>query len=234
MDQIERIEAAFKRRYQRKKLLNLAICTVIVALGVSSVVYIWRFDGDGLLTFRWMTVDGTIFTTFISACYLIVGVLELAKYTELTSRAVYFMRLASAVAESLIMTVVLVSQLPFFPEHMHIFRYDMFNMHLLIPVLTVASFIVNDSPVGRLKPAKLLHGTWFITLYACVIVSLIRMQVVPAKKIPYFFLDFDSMSAPQIAGVFAFIYALGFFLSWALYRWNKKLSWLWFRGVTDV
>ena len=229
---LEIIESAFKIRYQQKKIINLAICALIVVLGVTSVIYIWNYDGDGLLTFRWLTVDGTIYTTVISACCLIVGILEMAKYTELTSRAVYYMRLSSAVAESLIMIVVLVSQLPFFPEHMHIFRYDMFNMHLLIPVLTVVSFIMNDSPIGKLKPVQLLQGTWFISCYACVILSLIRSQVVPAKKIPYFFLDFDNMSLLQIIGTFVFIYALGYFLSWLLYRWNKKLSWIWFRGVT--
>ena len=120
-DRIERIEQRFKRRYRQKKLTNLLISAVIVLLGITSVLYIWNYDRDGVLTFRWMTVDGTIFTTVIAFFYIAVNLLEITRYTELTSRLAYFMRLASAVAESLIMAVVLLSQLPVFPQHMHIF-----------------------------------------------------------------------------------------------------------------
>ena len=230
-DRIERIEQRFKRRYRQKKLTNLLISAVIVLLGITSVLYIWNYDRDGVLTFRWMTVDGTIFTTVIAFFYIAVNLLEITRYTELTSRLAYFMRLASAVAESLIMAVVLLSQLPVFPQHMHIFRFDMFQMHISIPILTVASFALNDSPIGKLKPLKLFHGTWFVTLYAAVILTLILTEAIPREMIPYAFLDVAHLPALAVLVSFAAVYGMSWLFSLLLSRWNRKLSWLWFKGV---
>ena len=64
-----------------------------------------------------MTVDGTLFTTFGAIVYIAVNLVELLRKTELTRVSAYYIRLSSAVAESVILSVVLVSQLPFFPEH---------------------------------------------------------------------------------------------------------------------
>ncbi len=233
-NRIERIELRFKRRYRIKKLVNLLISILIAVSGVISVLFIWNYDGEKLLTFRWMTVDGTIFTTAAAAFYVVVSILEMARYTELTSRSVYFARLASAVAEGLIVIVVLLSQLPFSPEHMHIFRFDMFQMHILIPVLTILSFILNDSPIGRLSFRQKLRGTWFITLYAAVILTLILTGIIPAGQIPYFFLDVAHMPDLAFIGCFLFIYSVAFLLSHCLSSWNRKLSWLWFWGVASA
>ena len=230
-DRIERIEQSFKRRYRIKKLVNLLLSALIAVSGILSVLFIWSYDRDGLLTFRWMTVDGTIFTTAAAMFYVVASILEMARYTELTSRPVYFARLASAVAEGLIVIVVLLSQLPFSPEHMHIFRFDMFQMHIVIPVLTILSFILNDSPIGKLSFRQKLQGTWFITLYAAVILTLILTGIIPAEQIPYFFLDVAHMPVLAFIGCFVFIYAVAILLSHCLSKWNRKLSWLWFRGV---
>ena len=231
LDRITRIEQSFKRRYRIKKLVNLLISALIAVSGILSVLFIWNYDREGLLTFRWMTVDGTIFTTAASLFYVVVSLLEMARYTELTSRTVYFARLASAVAEGLIVIVVLLSQLPFSPEHMHIVRFDMFQMHIVIPVLTILSFILNDSPIGKLSFRQKLQGTWFITLYAAVILTLILTGIIPAEQIPYFFLDVAHMPVLAFIGCFVFIYFVAILLSHCLSNWNRKLSWLWFRGV---
>jgi len=232
-NRLEQIERDFRRRYRKKKALNLIISAAIFVLGLSSVIYIWNYDGDGLMTFRWMTVDGTIFTSAISLIYVVVNLIEMIRYTELTSRAIYYMRLAAAAAETLIMVVVLISQLPFSPQHMHLFRYDMFNMHLLIPVLTVASFVTNDSPIGKIKPVMCFHGTWFVTLYATVVLTLILTGVVPRDMIPYAFMDVKNMSFIVIASCLLFVYSAGFLFSLTAYYLNRKLSWLWFRGVAS-
>ena len=60
-DKIERIERMFRRRYRMKKAVNILISALIVVLGITSLVFIWNCDGDGIMTFRWMTVDGTVF-----------------------------------------------------------------------------------------------------------------------------------------------------------------------------
>ncbi|MBQ6575208.1 MAG: hypothetical protein IJL90_03785 [Lachnospiraceae bacterium] len=221
---IDLIEKRFEQRYKTKKKLNLVICAVIALLGTASVMFIFDFDNDGLYTFRWMTVDGTLYTTIISYICFFVNIVEIRKYTELTSRAVYYMRLSSAVAEGLIITVVLISQLPFTDEHMHIFRFDMFNMHILIPLLTILSFIMNDSPIGFINRIKRLNGTWFITVYAVVIVSFILGGKISDDMIPYEFLDIVNMSAGEIIGCLLVIYTIGYCFSNLLYRLNKKIS----------
>ena len=64
IEKIERIEQLFKRRYRIKKLVNLLISIVIVILGVLSVIYIWKFDREGVLIYdsrnqvRVFKVDG--------------------------------------------------------------------------------------------------------------------------------------------------------------------------------
>lgn len=201
-------------------------------LGILSLVFIWNFDKEGLLTFRWLTVDGTVFTTVISLVFVVVSILEIMRYTELTSRSVYYLRLASAVTESLIILVVLLSQLPVSAEHLHIFRFDMFNMHILIPVLTVASFLLNDSPIGKLKVRQLLNGVLFIILYAVVILSLIISGIIPVEQIPYFFLDIVHLPRLKFISYFVFLFGLSFLLSFILSRWNRKLSWIWFKGIS--
>ncbi len=51
-DRIARIERLFRRRHCIKKTVNLVISILIVVLGVTSFVYIWNCDGDGIMTFR--------------------------------------------------------------------------------------------------------------------------------------------------------------------------------------
>lgn len=221
---IDLIADKFEQRFKTKKKLNSLICLIIAVLGTTSVMFIFDYDNDGLYTFRWMTVDGTLFTTFIAYICLIVNIVEIRKYTELTSVAVYYMRLSSAVAEGLILTVVLISQLPFTDDHMHIFRYDMFNMHILIPLLTILSFVMNDSPIGFISYLKRLNGTWFITTYAIVIVSFIVAGKIPDQMIPYEFLDILHMSALEIIVCLLVIYSIGYFFSNLLYRLNKNIS----------
>lgn len=232
-DLIELIEIGFRRRFKIKKLVNLIVCAVIAVLGITSFLYIWNYDGDGILTFRWMTVDGTVFSTVIAIVYCVASVLEMTKYTEITFNFVYYLRLASAVAEGLIIVVVLLSQLPFSPQHMHILRYDMFNMHIVIPILTVASFVFNDSPMGKLKARKILHGMWFVTLYAATVVMLIITKTIPEDMVPYAFMDVLNMPALAIILSAVFIYGLSFLLSFFFYRLNKKLSWIWFRKIAS-
>ena len=232
-DRITLIEEAFKRRYMNKKLLNLAVCGLIAVLGITSFIYIWTHDREGALVFRWLTVDGTLFTTAIAVFYVAVGIMEISRYTELTSRVVYFTRLSSAVAECIILIVVLISQLPIFSEHMHIFRYDMFNMHILIPILTVASFIMNDSPIGKLSVIQKFRGTWFVTVYAAVVISLIVSDVIRTEQIPYFFMDVKHLPPLSLLGYILFIYCLGYLLSHSLSTLNRKLSWLWFKNIAS-
>lgn len=227
----EALERDYLSRFRKKKRVNIAICSLIFVLGVLSVIFIFKFDKEGIMTFRWLTVDGTIFTTVGALIYIVVNLIEMYGKTEVTYISAYYVRLSCAVAEALIMTVVLMSQLPVFDQHMHILRFDMFNMHILIPVLTISSFVLNDAPIGKIKPFYRFRGTWFVTFYAVTIITLILTDTITGSMIPYFFLDFDNMSLSLILITFVVIYGSAYLLSWGISELNRKLSWRWFKNV---
>ena len=99
---------------------------------------------------------------------------------------------------------------------MIIMRYDMFCMHVLIPVLAIASFVINDSPLGKLSFGETMIGTAFVT----------------GEYIPYFFLDFRHLGSLSILVFSLLIYATGYSLSLLLSFLNRKLYWRWFRNLT--
>ena len=99
---------------------------------------------------------------------------------------------------------------------MIIMRYDMFCMHVLISVLAIASFVINDSPLGKLSFGETMIGTVFVK----------------GEYIPYFFLDFRHLGSLSILVFSLLIYATGYSLSLLLSFLNRKLYWCWFRNLT--
>ncbi|MBR1407416.1 MAG: hypothetical protein IJ573_00785 [Clostridia bacterium] len=237
MNQTERydaIQSAFDARYRRKKLTNLAVSAVIAVLGITSFLYGLTLESIRTI-FRWMTVDGTVFTTIGSIVCIAVNLVEIARQTEVTRRPVYFIRLSCAVAESVIFIVVVFSQLPFFAQHLPVFdRYDSFVMHVVIPILGVSSFLLNDSPIGRLTPAELWHGTAFVSCYAATVLILIAAGMLPSHLIPYFFLDYRQNGLGLFLVAFAFIYLWALLMARRLSEWNRRLSWLWFKDIARI
>lgn len=229
LEKLEKLENYFDWRYREKKILNLFVGAMIIVMCVFALIYMANIDREGLLMLRWMTVDGTLFTLILTLFFFVVNIVELSRNTELTRRAVYFTRLSSAVAESVIIIVVLISQLPVFPMHMHIARPDMFFMHIAIPLLVIASFTMNDSPLGKLSRKEIFYGTSFVTFYAVIVLSLIGSGVIKREYIPYGFLDIKAMSIPVIIATVASFYVMGYALSAWLSETNRKLYWRWFR-----
>ncbi len=226
-DRIEKLAEYLEKRYIQKKLLNLFLGALITLLCVFALIYMENIDREGILILRWMTVDGTLFTLILTVFFFAVNIIELRKNTELTRRAVYFARLSSAVAEAVIIIVVLQSQLTDSP--MHVFRPDMFCMHIIIPLLVIASFTMNDSPLGKLKKREILYGTSFVTFYAVIILTLIGSGVIRGEYIPYSFLDIRSMSLSSFAAIAALFYVMGYALSALLSVLNRKVYWGWYR-----
>ncbi|MDO5702793.1 MAG: hypothetical protein Q4G47_05515, partial [Lachnospiraceae bacterium] len=177
------------------------------------------------------TVCATVLTTLTSAILILANLQELWLGSEISDRFLYFFRLSSAVTEFIIIMIVLIGFLPFFSDHPVIARYDMLNMHLLIPLLTIGTFIFIDSAIGKVPPWKLIFGLVIITMYAVFILTLILTNVIPESKIPYSFLDVRNQPfwLPLLA--FIVVYGIGYLLSWVFYKLNLKLSWLWYRGI---
>lgn len=229
LKKLEKLEKNFDRRYRKKKVLNLIVGTLIIAMCVFALIRMAGIDREGLLMLRWMTVDGTLFTLMLTIFFFIVNIVELRRNTEMTRRAIYFTRLSSAVAESMIFITVLISQLPVFPMHLHLTRPDMFCMHIAIPILVIVSFTMNDSPLGKLTRIETFYGTSYVTFYAVIILSLIGSGVIKREDIPYGFLDIKAMSIPLIIATIAVFYVMGYTLSSSLSKMNRKLYWTWFK-----
>jgi len=215
----------FNAKYRRKKIINIIISAATMLMGVFAVVYIFRHDAEGVYSFRWLTVDGTIFTTVLTAIAVIVNIIEFKQYTELTKTFVYLIRLSSAVTEGIIFLVVMISQLPFFEDHMHILRPDMLFMHIIIPVLTIVSFIYNDSPIGKFHFRMVFAGNAFALLYAVIVVSLIATGLISREMVPYFFLDIRQTSIIFVLGSALIIFCIGTVLCYVLVELNRRVYW---------
>ena len=215
----------FNAKYRRKKIINIIISAATVLMGIFAVVFIFRHDAEGLYSFRWLTVDGTIFTTVLTATAVVVNIIEFKDYTELTKTFVYLIRLSSAVTEGIIFLVVMISQLPFFEDHMHLLRPDMLFMHVLIPILTIASFIYNDSPIGKFRFKLVFAGNAFALLYAATVVTLIATGLIYTEMVPYFFLDVRQTSIALVLASAFVIFCIGTVLCYILVELNRRIYW---------
>ena len=215
----------FNAKYRRKKIINIIISIATVLMGIFSVHFIFMHDADGVFTFRWLTVDGTIFATVLTAIAVVVNIVEFEKYTELTKSFIYLIRLSSAVTEGIIFIVVMISQLPFFKDHMTIFTPENMLMHVLIPILTIVSFIYNDSPIGKFRFRWIFAANAYAFLYAIVVVILIAKGHISQDLVPYFFLDIRSTGVAFVLGIAAIIFCIGMGLSYLFVELNRKVYW---------
>ena len=231
---VDRIEQEMKRRNHIRKKLNIVLCLITVLLGTTATIFKVRYEGGFITCFREMTVCSTVLTTATSTAMIVLNLYEIWLGSEISCRIPYFFRLSSAVTEFIVIITVLIGFLPFFSDHPVIARYDMFNMHILIPLLTICSFIFNDSAIGKVSARELMYGLIIITIYAVFILTLILTNVIPEKKIPYSFLDVRNQPLWYPVLAFVSIYGNGYLLSWVFYKLNLKLSWQWYHDVAKV
>ena len=228
---LDRVEKALNRSLLRKNSVNICVSALIVILGVSSFLYGLTLE-PSVTIFRFLTVDGTLFTTVGALCCIVINLVEILRMEDVSSTAAFYIRFSMAVAESVIFIVVAFSQLPFFDQHLPVFdRYDSFVMHAVIPVLGVGSFLFNDSPIGRLSHWERMAGASYVTVYAVIIVTLISTERLPSELIPYFFLDYRNNGFGVFALAFVFVYGVAYLMGWGLSEWNMKCSWVWFRDL---
>ena len=231
-DSLVLIQASLRKRNAQKKAINILACIAITFLGITATIYKVRYEGGFWTCFREMTVCATVLTSLTSAALVILNLYEMKIGSEQTFCQLYYWRLSSAVTEMMVLLIVLIGYLPFFSDHPVIGRYDMINMHVIIPLLTIGSFVLNDSPVGKLSPRKRLGGLNIITVYTVFILTLIITNIIPDNKIPYSFLDIRHQPFWYVLLAFVVVYGGGYLLSWLFYRLNLKLSWIWYSNVT--
>ena len=224
----ELIYDKFDRRFKLKKTVNLIISVIIFLLGIVPMYLVFAFK-EGIYALRFLTVNGTLFTMLGAFVFIFINLYEIISGKEMTRIWMYFLRLSCAVSESVIMIVVLIGFL--IGDRYPLDEWDEMITHGIMPVLVVLSFITNDSPIGKVTPLKRLNGTWFITVYGVVVISLFACKVIPMDMIPYPFLDPNVLPPVLIVGSVVLIYLIAFLVATLLYRLNRKLSWLWFRGA---
>ena len=228
-------EQRFMRRYKIKKVVNAIVSFLIVFCGVSAVLYsVFVFHNNLFNRMRYMTFDGTLFTTLISLISGFVFIDEARKDTEVTNRKVYFLRLSSAVTEFVIFIVVMFGLTPLVPDNPDVTSYTGIMMHLVIPFLMLLSFMFNDAPIGRLKPLEPFFGTTYITIYALIMLVLFGLRILPSRLAPYSFLDFDNTGWGFKLMCLAGIYIVGYTIAVILAFLNSKLSWIWFYDLNET
>lgn len=229
---IEEIRLRFRRRYILKKTVNLVMSSFITFCGVTSILYSIYIHGSSLVDrLRYMTFDGTIYTTIISAIFTVICIVEAVYEVENTSRFVYFIRLSSAVTEFIIFAVVMFGLTSFVPDQPDIVTYTGFIMHIIIPIATLLCFVFNDAPIGKVKWHEPFQGTWYITVYAVIMVIVFATGILPPEKAPYSFLDFKNSPLWFILACGIAIYVVGYLIGILLIRLNNRLSWSWFYGL---
>lgn len=217
-------------RFKYKKQLNILIGFTISVLGLCSffISVVRDMNWDFLSDFRFMTINGTVFTSIISLITAFISLAEIIKGEDIKLEKFYFLRLTSVVTESIIAFVILMSLFPFVPDKPDILKYDSFNMHVIIPALTIISFLIAEPPSEKIKPLMRLNGSALITIYAVIIISLILWGVIPQKDIPYSFLEVNTRPLWYVLLAGVIIYAGAYFLSWGYIELNKRVSKRWY------
>ena len=217
-------------RFKYKKQLNILISLTISVLGFCSffISVVRDMNWDFLSDFRFMTINGTVFTSIISLITAVISLVEIIKGEDIKLEKFYFLRLTSVVTESIIAIVILMSLFPFIPDKPNILKYDSFNMHVIIPILTIVSFLIAEPPSDKIKPIMRFNGSALITIYSVIIVSLILWGVIPQSEIPYSFLEVNTRPLWYILLAGVIIYAGAYFLSWGYIELNKKISKSWY------
>ena len=217
-------------RFKYKKQLNILISLTISVLGFCSffISVVRDMNWDFLSDFRFMTINGTVFTSIISLITAVISLAEIIKGEDIKLEKFYFLRLTSVVTESIIAIVILMSLFPFIPDKSNILKYDSFNMHVIIPILTIVSFLIAEPPSDKIKPIMRFNGSALITIYSVIIVSLILWGVIPQSEIPYSFLEVNTRPLWYILLAGVIIYAGAYFLSWGYIELNKKISKSWY------
>ena len=226
---LDLIDERITERLRLKKKVNLVISVIIAVLGILTM-YMAFIVEVGISSFRYLTINGTIFTTIGSLVFIIANIYEYVTKKEVTNVFVYYVRLSCAVTETVIMLVILITWI--MGDVSGLNKWNLVIMHVVIPVLTVSSFITNDAPIGRIPPLKRFYCTAFITVYLIVILCLFCSGTLSMDMIPYSFIDWRTVPVWLIVCYAAVVYIIAFVIATILYLLNRKVSWLWFRKLT--
>lgn len=211
--------------FRVRALLSLLCCIAILLCGIPSLQWKIAYEHSaGLMATREMTVDISIYTCVMALFCIPVNLYELFAKRQLRSRLLYNLRLSQTVTEGVVMLVIAIGMLPFFPDKPNITRPDMITMHIILPMLTIATFILYTPDRGKLRPLQRLWGLLLITFYSMVMISLIWFGIVPESQAPYSFLCIRSISLGYLLFAVSVIFGGGLVFSTFFYQLNFAAS----------
>lgn len=141
-----------------------------------------------LSTFRYFTNDGNIYCVIASIVMLVLCIMSLVKKDFIKSKIAYAMKLASAVSGAIIFLVVMFILLPQYGISL-LSGYTMMVLHVINPLLAIASFIVLDRTPEKLSLKETVYGSLPVFVYAFFALTLCISKVWTGEQIPYSFLD---------------------------------------------
>ena len=106
--------------------LNIWISILIFILGTSSLI-VSAFSKENenfLLSFRYMTFNGTVFSTLVSLIVIALSFSKVKSEKAYKQNILYYFRLSSAVTEIIIAVVIALSFLPSVPDNPNLLSYD--------------------------------------------------------------------------------------------------------------
>lgn len=223
------------QRFRAKKITNIIISSLLFLFGLSGIITITIFQehGDIVRSYRFLTVNSTTFTSILSFIFVFLSIKEIRKGKQFKSDVLYYLRLVSMVTECVVAAVVIVGLLPCIPDDPKISNYDSIVMHIVVPLLSIVSFVLNDPPRKKINYFKLLHGAWGVVAYAAVIIPLVCTNVIAKIDIPYSFLEFSSQPVWYLVGFSIMVCTMCYAFSLGLARLNKIFSPIWFSRLTQ-
>ncbi len=207
-----------------QKKVHIALNALVVILGITAFIYKANYEGSAVSCFREMTCDGTLFAVLAAVAASVQRLMELKRGRNIPSRWGYFLHLSSAVTEVLILLVVLIGLLPIVKDHPVFARYDMINMHVIIPLITMFTFVRYAVCPEGVKTIDRLNGLIFIILYAVTMITLILLNVVPEEKIPYSFLNVRKAAVWYLALAAVAAVTISLFFSNLFMEMNQRMS----------
>jgi len=72
MDSLE----IFNKKFRKKKIINLIISIITVLMGFTAIAYVYTHWVGGLIKYRYLTLNGTVFTTFLTSIAVVVNIIE--------------------------------------------------------------------------------------------------------------------------------------------------------------
>lgn len=171
--------------------LSLVTNGILVVLG--TVALVLDYLANRSVSFHYFTYDGNLLTVISSAIMLIAVMVRLLfKKRHSVPVFVYLLKLASTVAETIILLMVVLALVPALGDGLFS-GYSPVVLHAVDPLLCLISFLAFD-PAADSHPKhsyflNMFVGSSYVIIYAAVALICVYLRLWTGSGIPYPFLN---------------------------------------------